>query len=130
MNDLILLLVSQEQADIREELSGRPISIVFDGTTRLGETMAVVVRYIDTSFNTQQRLVRLQLLAKSIKGEEIAREINATISTPYYISPNLVVAMLHDRAACNVVALQTLKIVYPQLIDVGCALLTYLRFGR
>ena len=53
MSDLIPLLVSQEQADIKGELSGRPISVVFDGTTRLGEAMAVVVRCIDTSFNMQ-----------------------------------------------------------------------------
>ena len=33
MSDLIPLLVSQEQADIKEELSGRTISVVFDGTT-------------------------------------------------------------------------------------------------
>ena len=120
MSDLIPLLVSQEQADIKGELSGRPISVAFDGTTRLGEAMAVVVRYIDTSFNIQQRLIRLQLLAKSMAGEEIAREIIATISTQYGIASNLVVAMMHDMAACNGVALQTLKIVYPQLVDVGC----------
>ena len=53
-------------------------------------------------------------------GEEIAREIIATISTQYGIASNLVVAMMHDRAACNGVALRTLKIVYPQLVDVGC----------
>ena len=84
---------------------GRPISVVFDGTTRLGEAMAVVVRYIDTSFNIQQCPIRLQLLAKSMAGEEIAREIIATISTQYGIASNLVVAMMHDRAACNGVAL-------------------------
>ena len=27
---------------------------------------------------------------------------------------------MHNRAACNGVAIQTLKIVYPQLVDVGC----------
>ena len=53
MSDLIPLLVSQEPADIKGELSGRSISVVFDGTTRLGEAMAVVVRCIDTSFNIQ-----------------------------------------------------------------------------
>ena len=92
--------------------------------------MAVVIRFIDTSFNIQQRLVHLQLLAKSMKEEEIAREIIATISTQYGISSNLVVAMMHDRAACNGVALQTLKTVYPQLIYRCWVLLAYLRFGR
>ena len=38
----------------------------------------------------------------------------------YSISSNLVVAMMHDRAACNVVALRALKVVYPMLVDVGC----------
>lgn len=28
--------------------------------------------------------------------------------------------MMHDRAACNGIAMQTLKIIYPQLIDTGC----------
>jgi len=85
MSDLIPLLLSQEQADITGELSGRPISVVFDGTTRLGEALVVVIRYIDPSFNIQQCLIWLQLLAKSMAGEEIAREIITTISTQYGI---------------------------------------------
>ena len=120
MSDLIPLLLSQLQADIKKELSGRPISVVFDGTTRLGEAMAVVIRYIDSSFTIKQRLIRLQLLAKSMSGEEIAREIIASISTQFGIASNQVVAMMHDRAACNGVALRTLKVIYPQLVDVGC----------
>ena len=63
----------------------------------------------------QQRLIRLRLLAKSMAAQEIAREITATISTQCGIASNLVVAKMHDRAACNGVALRTLKIVYPQL---------------
>ena len=120
MSDLIPLIVSQEQANIKSELSGRPVSVVFDGTTRLGEALAIVVRYIDDSFTIQQRLIRLQLLAKSMAGEEIAREIINTLSTQYSISSNLVVAMMHDRAASNNVALCTAKIVYPFLVDIGC----------
>ena len=82
--------------------------------------MAIVVRYIDDSFTIQQRLIRLQLLAKSMAGEEIAREIINALSMQYSVSSNLVVAMMHDRAACNGVALRTLKVVYPMLVDVGC----------
>ena len=43
----------------------------------------------------------LQLLAKIMAGEEIAREIIATISTQYGIASNLVVAVMHDRVVCN-----------------------------
>ena len=120
MSDLVPLVVSQEQADIKSEVSGRQVSVEFDGTTRLGEAMAIVVRYIDDSFTIKQRLIRLQLLAKSMAGEEIAREIINALSMQYSVSSNLVVAMMHDRAACNGVALRTLKVVYPMLVDVGC----------
>ena len=61
-------------------------------------------------------------------GEEIAREIVTTISTQYGIASNLVIAMMHDRAACNGVALRTLKNVYPQLVDVGS--FSHTKFSR
>ena len=86
----------------------------------MGEALAVVVRFVDSSVTIQQRLIRLQLLAKSMTGEEIARELINSLSVQYSVSSNLVVAMMHDRAACNVVALRTLKIVFPSIVDVGC----------
>ena len=75
MSDLITFLCSQEQADIKNEIGEKPVSVIFDGTTRLGEALAIVVRFVDDSFSIQQRLVRLQLLVKSMTGEEIAREL-------------------------------------------------------
>lgn len=89
MSDLIPLLISQEQDDIKGEISGRSISGVSDGTTCLGEAMAVVVCFIDASFSIQQHLIQLQLVAKSMAGKEIAREIVATILTQYGIAMSL-----------------------------------------
>ena len=57
MSDLIPVLYSQEQDDIKSEISNRSISIIFDGTTRLGEALAIVVRFVDDSFIIQQRLI-------------------------------------------------------------------------
>ena len=93
---------------------------MFNGTRRLGEALAIVIRFVDESFVIQQRLVRLQLLAKSMTGEEIAREIINSLSVQYNISSKIVVAMMHDRAACNGVALRTSKVVFPTIVDVGC----------
>lgn len=50
-------------------------------------------------------------------GEEIVID---TLSAQYSISYNVLVAAMHDRAACNCVALRTLKIVFPTIFDVGC----------
>ena len=68
--------------------------------------MAVVVCYTNDSFSIQQCLIRLQLLTTTITGEEIAREIINALSVQYSIGFNLIIAMMHDRAACNGVALR------------------------
>ena len=31
-------------------MGGCPVSVIFDGTTRLGEAMAIVVRFVETDF--------------------------------------------------------------------------------
>ena len=121
MSDLVPLVVSQEQEEIKQEILGRAVSVVFDGTTRLGEIMAIVVRFVDGSFTIRQRLIRLQLLAKSMSGKEIAKEIINSLLVMYSISSNLVIAMMHDRAACNGVALCNLKVVFPTIVDIGCS---------
>jgi hypothetical protein len=120
MTDLVPYIVTQEKADIKAEILGKSVSVIFDGTTRLGEAMAIVVRFVDDSFVIQQRLIRLQLLVKSMTGEEIARELINTLSAQYSIGSDLLVAAMHDRAACNMVALRTLTVVFPKLVDVGC----------
>lgn len=54
MSDLVPFICAQERADIKADISGKPVSVVFDGTTRLGEAMAVVVRFVHKSFAIQQ----------------------------------------------------------------------------
>ncbi len=117
MSDLVPFILTQEQANVKSEISGRPLS---DGTTHLGEAMAIVVRFVNDSFVIKQRLIRLQLLAKSIRGEEIARELINSLSVQYSVPSDLVLAAMHDRASVNTVAIRTLKIVYPSMLDVGC----------
>ena len=63
-SDHVLWIITQEQADIKAEISGKPVSIVFDGTTRLGKAMAIVVPFVDDSFAIQPWLIHLQLLVK------------------------------------------------------------------
>lgn len=68
MSDAIPFIASQEQANIKDELHGKDISIIFDGTTRMGEAMGIVVRYVSSEWEIKQRLVRLQLLAEYVWG--------------------------------------------------------------
>ena len=120
MSDIIPFILAEEKQRILKEINGRDVSITFDGTSRLGEAMVFVVRFIDDHWSPQQRLVRLQMLAKTMCGEEIARELITTLSTELSISPGRLLASMRDRVASNGVAMRTLKIVYPTLLDIGC----------
>lgn len=46
MLDLVPFILEQERACIKEEIKGKHLSIVFDGTSRLGEVLAIIVCYV------------------------------------------------------------------------------------
>ena len=60
---------------ISEEIKEKNVSVCFDDTTHLGEALAIVLCFIDDGWNIKQRLVCLQIVAKSVTGEEHAREL-------------------------------------------------------
>ena len=117
---IVPLILANEKSLIKQEISDKYLSITFDGTTRLGEAFALVVRFVDNEWQVKERLIRMRSLAKSLKGEEIARIIIETISREYSIKSELVIACMRDRASSNNVAVRTLKILFPSLIDIGC----------
>ena len=119
MSDLIPFIRTEEQKKIKAELQGKKVSVIFDGTTRLGEALVVVLRFVD-SFEIKQYLVHFQTLAKSMAGEEIARELISTLSGEYGITSERLLAAMRDRASVNRVAMRTIKVVFPDMIDVGC----------
>ena len=53
-------------------------------------------------------------------GEEVARELINCLSVQYSISLEYLIASMHDRASVNNVAMTTLTVVYPSLLDIGC----------
>ena len=75
MFNLIPFVHSQKVNLIKAEIANRPVSVVFDETTQLGEAMAIVFSFVDNDLKVVQRLVRLKLLQKSMSVEEIAREL-------------------------------------------------------
>jgi hypothetical protein len=96
------------------------VSVIFDGTSTLGEALAVVLRFVEDDWTIERRLVRVQLLAKSLPGEEIARELISVLSTAYSIGSNQLLACMRDGASTNGVAVRTFAILYPNMLDVKC----------
>ena len=97
MSDLILLILSEEKQRIKEDISGKYVSMVFDATSRLGEAVVIVLHSVHLdSWSLQQRCVYLQLLAKTMCGEEIARELKTILSTKLSIPPGKLQAAMRD----------------------------------
>ena len=129
LSDYIPLIHGEEKKLIRSEIDGQRVSVIFDGTTRLGEALAIVIRFC-SGWKIQQRLVRMSLLSKSLTGEEVAREVLTVLSTELGIPPSDVVAAMRDRASVNSVAMRTVAIMYPQVMDIGCMAHTLDLVGR
>ena len=95
------------------------MSVIFDGTSRLGEALAIVLRFVTSEWSIEQHLIKVQLLSKSLKGEA-TRELIHTLTTEYGIRTNNLLAAMRDRAASNGVAMKMLIVLYPKLVDMGC----------
>ena len=87
--------------------------MIFDGTSRIGEAMAIILRFIDKDWKIQHRLIHLQLLAKSMTGEEIARELVSVLQVQYDVGSGSQIAAMHDRASVNNVAMSFVCVMYP-----------------
>ena len=71
MFDLVRFVLQEERSCLRAEIEHKYLSVIFDGTTRLGEVLALVIRFI-SDWAIQQRLVHLKFLMRSMSGKELA----------------------------------------------------------
>ena len=108
----------EELSRIKQEILNQPLCIIFYGTTHVCEAFDVVPGYLTDDWELKQCVGRLKLLAKTMTGEEIAQQIIVILSTEF--GSNLIVAAIRDRAFVNDVAMRTIKVVYNELLDVGC----------
>ena len=63
--DLIPFILNEEIAQIKSEINGKFLGVTFDGTTHTCETLTIVIRYVSDSWELQQCLIGIQLLAKA-----------------------------------------------------------------
>ena len=120
-NDLFPAVSEKEKEKLKAELHNvKEASIIFDGTARLGEALAVVLRFVQEDCKPTQRLVRLEVLAKPLKGNELAQRLMTCIAVNHSFGPNVVFAGMRDGAAVNGAAIKQLLFFYPNIMDVIC----------
>ena len=60
------------------------------------------------------------MLANSLSGEEITHEIIDSLSLEYGVGFEHGLAVMYDCASTDVVAMRTLKVLYPLAQGIGC----------
>ena len=121
LSELIPAVLENEKDKLKKELKDvKEASVIFHGTTRLGEALAVIVRYVQENFQPTQRLIRLDILAKALKGEELAQRLMSCLAVDYHFGPTAIIGGMRDGASVNGAALRQLMFFYPKLFDVVC----------
>ena len=64
--------------------------------------------------------MRLEFLAKSLIGEEVARELINMLSVQYEIESKYLLGAMRDGASVKNVAMQVVNIEYPDALDIRC----------
>lgn len=93
MMDMILFVLQEQRTRVRNEIQGKDVSIIFDGTTRLGEVLVVILCFLD-EWTVEQRLVTVNFLQKSVTGEELARLIISVLSVSRGIESGRLLAVM------------------------------------
>ena len=68
MRELVPFILEEEYKSIAKELLGKDVTIIFDGTMRDGEALAILVRYVQ-DWDVKIRLVRFRLVKSSVNRQ-------------------------------------------------------------
>lgn len=121
LSEIIPAVLEKEKQKIQSELQNvKEASVIFDGTARLGEAVAIILRYVQEDFRPTQRLIRLEVLAKSLKGDELAQKLLSCLAVDHKFGANAIIGGMRDGASVNGAALRQLKFFYPNLFDIVC----------
>lgn len=113
MFNFISFILKEEQKLLCKEIENKHISVTFDGTTRHGEAMVIVVCFVSNEWELEQQLLQFHILSKCMTGEEIAHELITALLTKFGISSDLLLACMRDRASVNNVAVHFLSMDVP-----------------
>lgn len=118
----IPLVRKHEYQTLRAELEGEWFDVIFDGTTRCGEVLAVVLRFCTVDFEIKHRLVALRTAAKHMTGAQLsAMIVRILLQTVGVDALDRTLACTRDSCATNGAAVSALQLgAMPNLFDVLC----------
>lgn len=131
MSDLVDFIHKKELDDVKKDFKGLLVSVVFDGASRQGEVLAVVIRYVDPKTLTiVQLLVRVAFFKKSLTGDQTARALSDILLRRLGLEVDAVAAGMRDGAAVNNKGMRRLNEDFTSCFDILCCSHTLDRVGR
>ena len=85
---------------------------------------------IVTRFIVKQCLLKIDVMARSVTADELARTISECVSRDYCIPSIAVKAIMRDGASMNTAAVRTLRVLYPEVLDITCFSYTLDNVGK
>lgn len=122
LRQYIPLVLEAEEMALLEDISGQWLCWVYDGMTRVGEAIALLVRYCTADFHVVYRLVGLKTAQKHMNGSQLSGTL-IRLMTQRAGPPSLdfTLAAARDSCATNGVAMRSLQnSVLPNVLDVHC----------
>ena len=90
--EIISVVLEKEREKLLRELEGvKKASVTFDGKARMGEALVAIVRFVQENFIPTQRLIQLEVLAKTSKGDELAQRLMSCLAVKHNYGPNTIV---------------------------------------
>ena len=101
----IPLILKQKTERLKEEIATRDLGLIFDESIRLGEAIVIIARFVSDNWSIVQRLIRLDICAKSVNAQDLAYVLNDCLSVDYQVRGNSLLATMKDGASVNQAAL-------------------------
>jgi len=106
---------------IKKSIANEDVLVIFDGTTRLGEVLAVVLRFVTADLQVHQLLVSVRTYERAMKADGLAAALASVLIDQLAIPTARVFGIVHDRAAVNSKAVNSLRtILFKQTLDLAC----------
>ena len=112
IHQLIPFILEEEYKSLEKELKGKDVGTIFDGTTREGEALVVLVRFVH-EWEVKSRLVRFQITQSSVNRDELVRIIIEVLHRKLDVPQSQLLAAMRDRALVNTKTIGKVSILYP-----------------
>lgn len=84
------------------------------------QAIVIVVCSVDNDWNIVQSLIRNDICAKSVNGDQLAQVLNECLSLEHDVREYSLIAPIRDGASVNQAALNRIQFTFPKTFNVVC----------